>query len=348
MDLTSHMRAEALDGPAALRRLMASDIEPLERLVHSLVHQPPGNLLTVARGTSDHAAHYAAYLIMARLGVPVTSLPMSLLTLYQSPLRTQGVVSLAFSQSGRSPDLVIPTRALREAGARTVAFVNDVQSPLAKAAEWVFDLQAGPEKSVAATKSCLAQLASGARLVAHWLAAQQGEPSCALGEALMHLPCSLEAAIDQDWSAAVDMLVDVDRLYVIGRGPGLPIAQEAALKLKETCGIQAEAFSSAEVRHGPMALAEPGYPMLVFAPPGPAQADLLQLAGDMRARQVRVLLVAPQGTPGVDLPIASAPHDDLAPIVALQSHYLMAEALARAKGRNPDTPPHLSKVTLTE
>lgn len=346
--MSSRMRTEALEGPATVRRLLVSDTEPLQRLVHSLVRQPPSGLLTVARGTSDHAAHYAAYLIMARLGVPVTSLPMSLLTLYQSPLRTQGVVSLAFSQSGRSPDLVTPTRALRDASARTVAFVNDAQSPLAQAAEWVFDLQAGPETSVAATKSCLAQLVSGARLVAHWLAAQQDEPSCALGDALYALPDALDRATAMDWSPALDALVGADRLYVIGRGPSLAVAQEAALKLKETCGLQAEAFSSAEVRHGPMALAEPGYPVLVFASPGPAQADALQLAAEWRARGVRVLLAAPAGTPGVDLPMAAAPHDDLAPIVALQSHYLMAEALARARGRNPDTPPLLAKVTLTE
>jgi glutamine---fructose-6-phosphate transaminase (isomerizing) len=348
MDMNSRMRAEALEGPATVRRLLAADTEALQRLVHSLVHRPPSGLLTVARGTSDHAAHYAAYLVMARLGVPVTSLPMSLLTLYQSPLRTQGVVSLAFSQSGRSPDLITPTRALRDAGARTVAFVNDPQSPLAKTAEWVFDLQAGPETSVAATKSCLAQLVSGARLVAHWLAAQQGEPRCALGDALQVLPDALERATTMDWSPALEALTGVDRLYVIGRGPTLAVAQEAALKLKETCGLQAEAFSSAEVRHGPMALAEPGFPVLVLATPGPAQADALQLATEWRARGVRVLLAAPLGTPGVDLPLATAPHDDLAPIVALQSHYLMAEALARARGRNPDTPPHLSKVTLTE
>ncbi len=346
--MSSRMRAEALEGPAAVRRLLAADTEPLHRLVHSLVQRPPSGLLTVARGTSDHAAHYAAYLVMARLGVPVTSLPMSLLTLYQSPLRTQGVVSVAFSQSGRSPDLITPTRVLRDAGARTVAFVNDAQSPLAQAAEWVFDLQAGPETSVAATKSCLAQLVSGARLVAHWLAAQQDEPSCALGDALSALPEALERATTQDWSAALAVLADAYRLYVIGRGPALAVAQEAALKLKETCGLQAEAFSSAEVRHGPMALAEPGYPVLVFATPGPTQADALQLAAEWRARGVRVLLAAPAGTPGVDLPLAAAPHDDLAPIVALQSHYLMVEALARARGRDPDTPPLLSKVTLTE
>ena len=163
----------------------------------------------------------------------------------------------------------------------------------------------------------------------------------------MALPASLEAAIAQDWSAALEVLVDTDRLYVIGRGTGLPIAQEAALKLKETCGLQAEAFSSAEVRHGPMALAGAGYPMLVLAPAGPAQADLLQLAADMRARGVRVLLAAPAGTPHAQLPIADAPHEDLAPIVALQSHYLMAEALSLARGFHPDRPPHLSKVTLT-
>jgi glucosamine--fructose-6-phosphate aminotransferase (isomerizing) len=138
---------------------------------------------------------------------------------------------------------------------------------------------------------------------------------------------------------------------VIARGTGLPVALEAALKFKETCGIQAEAFSGAEVQHGPMALVDEGYPLLVFAPRGPAQAGLLQLAEAMRGRGAQVLLAAPEGS--VDpatplwLPLATTGHEDLDPIAAVQSFYPMVEALARARGRNPDRPQHLAKVTKT-
>jgi glucosamine--fructose-6-phosphate aminotransferase (isomerizing) len=338
------MRAEALQAPSTVARLLAADHGTVQALARSLCDTPPQALLTVARGSSDHAAAYMAYLVMARLGRLVTSLPMSLVTLYPARLRCEGLVSLAFSQSGQSPDLVAPTRYFREGGARTVAFVNDAQSPLATASEWVLPLHAGVEMSVAATKSYIAQLVCGARLVAQWQA-EDGDRN--LLDALQSLPDALHAAAQCDWQAAVPALVNADRLYVISRGTGLPVAMEAALKFKETCGIQAEAFSGAELRHGPMALVDPGYPLLVLAPRGPAQPGLLALAADMRARGARVLLAAPAGTPGAELPLAPTGHEDLDPIAVVQSFYPMVEALSRARGLDPDAPPHLAKVTRT-
>ena len=337
----SQMRAEALQAPQAVARLLAQDEALCEALGRGLRDEPPTGVLTVARGSSDHAAQYFAYLVMARLGRLVTSLPMSLVTLYPARLQRQGVLAVAFSQSGRSPDLIAPMTFFGEGGARTVAVVNEAASPLAAAARWVLPLHAGPERSVAATKSFIAQLVAGARLVAHW----QGDAD--LLAALRALPAALDVATQVEWPAAVEALQRADRLYVIGRGTGLAVAQEAALKLKEVCGLQAEAFSGAELRHGPMALVEAGYPVLVLAPAGPAQAGLLQLAEDLRQRGACVLLAAPPGTAGSGLPLAAAPHEDLAPIVAVQTFYGMAEALAQARGSDPDRPRHLAKVTLT-
>ncbi len=335
------MLEEALSAPQAVARQLAVDQQAYLALGRLLREQPPSGLLTVARGSSDHAAHYLAYLVMARLGRLVTSLPMSVITLYQSRLESRGLVSLAFSQSGQSPDLVSPTQYLRANGARTVAFVNADGSPLAEAAEHVFALHAGAEQSVAATKSYIAQLVAGARLVAAW----QDDPD--LAAALQDLPAALTQAAQQRWDVAVDVLKGADKLFVIGRGTSLPIALEAALKFKETCGIQAEAFSGAEVKHGPMALVEEGYPLLVFAPRGPAQAGLLALAEEMRGRGARVLLAAPAGTPGAELPLSCTGSEDLDPIAAVQSFYPMVEALARERGLNPDQPRHLAKVTKT-
>ena len=278
---------------------------------------------------------------MARLGRLVTSLPMSLVTLYHSSLVCEGLVALAFSQSGQSPDLVAPMRYFGEQGARTVAFVNDPASPLAQAAHQSFALHAGPELSVAATKSYLCQLAAGAALAAAW------QQDAAFSAALQALPDALDQAWTMDWSAGVETLHGAERLYVIGRGTGLPVAMEAALKFKEVCGIQAEAYSGAEVQHGPMALVEEGFPMLVLAPHGPAFEGMLLLATQMRARGARVLLAAPPGTPGAQLPLAPTAHVDLDPISAAQSFYRMVEALARARGLNPDQPRHLNKVTRT-
>ncbi|GAA5184915.1 SIS domain-containing protein [Niveibacterium umoris] len=335
------MLEEAREAPVAVTRQLAADREAYAAFGAELRVHPPTSLLTIARGSSDHAAHYMAYLIMARLGRLVTSLPMSLVTLYQSKLQSEGLVSFGFSQSGQSPDLVIPTEFLAQQGARTAAFVNQQASPLADAAKWVFGLHAGPEKSVAATKSYIAQLVAGARVVAAW------QDDIALQVAIEQLPEVLMQAARQDWSPAVEALADADRLFVLGRGTGLAIAMEAALKFKEVCGIQAEAFSGAEVQHGPMALVGDGFPLLIFAPRGPAQAGLLQLADDMRRRGARVLLAAPAGTPGAELPLVTAGNEDLDPIAAIQSFYPMVEALARARGMDPDTPRHLSKVTKT-
>jgi glucosamine--fructose-6-phosphate aminotransferase (isomerizing) len=142
-------------------------------------------------------------------------------------------------------------------------------------------------------------------------------------------------------------MLHAERIMVIGRGTGLAIAQEAALKFKETCGIQAEAFSAAEVKHGPMALVDEGYPMLIFAPRGPAQAGLLALADEMRGRGARVVLAAPNDVANRELTLTTAATPDLDPIVAIQSFYLMVETLARARGNDPDKPRHLNKVTAT-
>ncbi len=338
---STEMRREALYAPQAVSQLLQHDGQAYAELGAELRRQPPTAVVTIARGSSDHAAHFMGYLMMARLGRLVTSLPMSLITLYQTRLHIDGLMSVAFSQSGQSPDLIAPTRFIREGGARTLAFVNEVPSPLATAAQWVFPLHAGKELSVAATKSYIAQLVAGARLTATW------QDDKTLQTALERLPDALHAAAQLSWQPAVDVLCKADKLFVIGRGTGLAIAMEAALKFKETCAIQAEAFSGAEVKHGPMALVEKGFPMLVFAPRGPAQASLLTLAEEMRLRGGRVLLAAPAGTPGAELPLVSTAHEDLDPIAIIQSFYLMVEGLAQTRGFNPDVPRHLAKVTQT-
>ncbi|WP_459721805.1 SIS domain-containing protein [Paraburkholderia sp. 2C] len=334
------MLKEALASAEAVAAQLA-DTSYVEALAVRLSARPRDVALTVARGSSDHAASYFASLAMSRLGVPVASLPMSVATLQQAPLRVREQLAIAFSQSGKSPDLVGTMAALRDAGALTVAAVNAPQSPLADVCEWQLPLVAGPEVSVAATKSYIAMLSVSAQLVARW------QRDAALLDALRTLPDALQKAGVLDWSPAVDELRGVERMIVIGRGLGLAIAQEAALKLKETSGIQAEAFSSAEVRHGPMELIDRDYPLLVFALPGPEQAGLLQLARDMRARGARVLLAAPDGVAERTLPLVSTANAALDPIAAILSFYVMAAGLAAARGRNPDAPRHLNKVTET-
>jgi glucosamine--fructose-6-phosphate aminotransferase (isomerizing) len=203
-----------------------NDTSRVEALAARLAQEPRHVALTVARGSSDHAASYFASLTMSRVGLPVASLPMSVATLQQAPLQVRNQLALGFSQSGKSPDLVGTMQALREAGALTVAAVNVPGSPLENACEFYLPLVAGPELSVAATKSYIAMLSVSAQLVAHW------QQDAALLDGLKSLPDALRRAGALDWSKAVDELRNVERMIVIGRGLGLAIAQEAALKLK--------------------------------------------------------------------------------------------------------------------
>ena len=339
--MASMMLAEAQSAAECVARLLAQDESRYVDLGAHLRATPLHSALTVARGSSDHAAGYSAYLVMARLGQVVASLPMSLVTLSQSPLITRHTLTLAISQSGQSPDVVAPVRYFRAGGATTVALVNQADSPLAQAAEWTLPLHAGTEHSVAATKSFINSLVASARLVGHW----QGDAQ--LLDSLARLPQALAAAARADWSPAIEALAPARNAMVVGRGIGFPIALEAALKLKETSSLQAEAFSGAEIRHGPMALVDDGYPLLVLATRGPGQAGLLQLASDMRQRGARVLLAAPADVAGRDLTLPTAHTPDLDPIVAIQAFYVMAAQLAEARGLDPDRPRHLSKVTRT-
>ncbi|WP_308447533.1 SIS domain-containing protein [Chitinimonas viridis] len=339
--MTTCMWKEMREGAAAIARQADKQDARYAELGARLRHTDPHALVTVARGSSDHASAYLAYLTMLRLGRLPVSLPMSLVTLYDAPLDVAGTVAVAVSQSGRSPDVVEPIKRFRQGRAQTIALVNDAASPLAEAAEWTLPLEAGPEYAVAATKSYIASLAAGARLVAHWADDAQ------LLNGLAALPDNLAKAQEVDWSHGVEVLQQAERIMVVGRGLTLPVALEAALKCKETAAIQAEAFSGAEIKHGPMALIDEGYPLLIFAPRGPAQAGLIKLAEEMRGRGAKVLLAAPTDVAERELTLPLGPVPELDPIAAVTAFYPMVEALARARGYDPDQPRHLNKVTLT-
>lgn len=339
--MSSLMLKEALNAPARIAGQLGRNAAPLADIGERLRLTQPRGVVTVARGSSDHAAGYFAYLCMQSLGIPVASLPPSLTTLARAPWQLQGQLALAISQSGQSPDLIATQQALASGGARTLAMVNTPQSPLGEASDIEIPLFAGEECSVAATKSYLATLSACAQLLGHW------NQDRVLLDALGALPERLEAAAKQDWSAAIETLCEADRLMVVGRGAGLAVVQEAALKLKETCAIQAEPFSGAEVKHGPMALIEPGYPVLVFAPPGPEQAGLIELADWLRSVGARVLLAADEAIAKRELTLADAGHGALQPLSVIQSFYVMTAGLAAARGSDPDQPRHLRKVTRT-
>jgi glutamine---fructose-6-phosphate transaminase (isomerizing) len=341
MSTDSFMLLETKAAPAVVARLLEVSGAAIDALADQLQTSSIRSLITVARGSSDHAAAHFAYSTLTKMGLLVTSLPPSAITLYDAPINTENVAAIAFSQSGQSPDLVTTMQTLRRRGALTAAFINDIASPLALGVQHSVDLAAGLEGSVAATKSFISQLVAGQRLVASWACDD------VMLKALDTLPVALERAVRTDWSSAIAPLVDADRMFVIARGASLPIAAEMALKLKEVCGIQAEAFSAAEVKHGPMALIESGYPLLVLAPRDRAQADAIEFARYMRKQGAKVLLAASPGHSESQLPISTNDYEILDGVCAVQSFYVMAEALARARGLDPDKPPRLSKVTRT-
>ena len=331
------MFREAAQAAAVVGAQLDANAATVARIARRLRDAPPRAVVTCARGSSDHAATFAKYLFETRIGVLVASAAPSVSSVYATRQDLRDTLFLAISQSGRSPDIVAAARAAREGGALVVAAVNDESSPLATAAEYTLPLRAGEEKSVAATKSYVASLAALVQLAAEW------SKDSAMRAALAKLPGDLDRAWALDWTPAVDALSRVDGLFVIARGLGLGIAQEAALKCKETCGLHAEAFSSAEVRHGPQALLRDRFPVLAFCQDDEARSGTQALARELADRGVPVWMA---GGERANLP-SIASHPVLEPILMAESFYRMANALAIARGHDPDDPPHLRKVTET-
>lgn len=325
------MFQEARDAAKAVESLLRENEEVLQRVATRLRANPPAVVMTCARGSSDNAATYGKYLIETRLGIPTASMGLSVTSIYDAPVAMSNNLCLAISQSGRSPDLLAAVAAYKRSGAYVVAIVNDADSPLADIADDVIALSAGSEHSVAATKSFIASLAAVAALVAAWT--RDG----ALQAALAVLPEALYAAFEQDWPEGLDTLTRARNLFVLGRGLSLGIAQEAALKLKETCALHAEAFSAAEVRHGPMTIVGKGFPVLAFVTSDVAGEGVRATSAEFGERLAHTLVME---TP--------APTDiALEPILMIQRFYRLANALSVARGFNPDTPLYLKKVTQT-
>ena len=335
------MHTEAAEAATAVSRQFAANAATIDALVERLRAQPPRFIVTCARGSSDHAATYGKYLFETTLGLVTASASPSVGSVYAVQPKMEGALFVVISQSGKSPDLLRNAEIAKAGGATVVALVNVVDSPLAKLADTVLPLHAGPENSVAATKSYLCSLAALLQLTARW----SGDPK--LLAAVDALPDAMRAAWAQDWSDLVSGLRLARQMFVLGRGLGLGAAQEAALKFKETCGLHAEAFSSAEVKHGPMAIVGPDFPVLAFAQDDDTGDSTAAVAAEFRKRGAPVWLAnSGEAGPGI-LPLPVSPHPALTPILTVQAFYAVANALSLARGFDPDVPPHLNKVTET-
>ena len=337
----TRLAREAAESPAVVRAQLGANDAVIRDLAQRLRRAPPKAVVTLGRGSSDHAATFARYLIETRLGVMTASTPPSVSSVYEVASDMTGTLCLVISQSGRSPDILAAAEAARAAGALVVALVNDAASPLAQIAAVTAPLLAGPELSVAATKSYIAALSAVVQLAAHW----SGDAE--LLRALDRLPELLDEAWALDWSDAIAPLKDARSLYVLGRGIGYGVAEEAALKLKETCGLHAEAFSAAEVRHGPMALVGPGFPVLAFAQGDETRAGVEAATAAAAAQGAPVLKAGGAAQAGVVILPTRDACPILEPIAYVLSFYRLVAALAAARGLDPDRPPHLTKITET-
>lgn len=336
------MLREAGEAPQVVARLLESNTALCRELGKRLRTSPPPFAVTCARGSSDNAATFAKYLLEIHSGLVTASVGPSVTSVYEARPRMRNALFIAISQSGRSPDILHLASAGREDGALTVGLLNDTTSPLASTCEVVLPLHAGPEKSVAATKSFIAALAASLQLVAHWSQDQD------LLSALERLPNLLERAAATDWSEALPLLSEANNLFVVGRGVGFAVAQEAALKLKETSGIHAEAMSAAELMHGPWTLAGDHFPILVLSQQDETLSGVSDLVTKLSNQGISVVVAgAAEGPARITLPSVEDIHPFLAPIALIQSFYPLVNAIALARGRNPDNPPRLRKVTET-
>jgi glucosamine--fructose-6-phosphate aminotransferase (isomerizing) len=334
------MFQEAASASQAVRAQLKHDGDAVHEIGERIRALAPRAVITCARGSSDHAATYAKYLIETRARVITASAAPSVNSVYGITQDLKDCLFIAISQSGRSPDLLASVAAARQSGATVLALCNSPDAPLVQAADLFMDLRAGAEVSVAATKSYLATLAALVRLVAAWT--QNG----ALQDEIAALPAIMDQSWMENWDAALPVLAHAGNLYVVGRGLGLGAAQEIALKCKETCNLHAEAFSSAEVKHGPYTLLGKDFPALLLAQHDASLQGVQNLAQDLIRREVPVMMAGASVPGAIHLPLPQA-SSECAPILMVQSAYRLIAELAVRRGFDPDHPAHLRKITET-
>jgi glucosamine--fructose-6-phosphate aminotransferase (isomerizing) len=344
------LRREIDEQPEIIEGLIGAGAPYVERIADAvaprIVARDIDLVVVAARGTSDHAAIYAQYRFGVDLRLPVALAAPSLGSLYGVEPRLGRALVIGISQSGRSPDVVGVVAAARRQGAATIAITNTPASELAAAAEHQLDLRAGEERAVAATKTYTASLTAVAMLVGAFATrlGVDGESS-----ALAAIPAALTDALaperEAEAEAVARRLAASDRVIVVGRGFEYATAREMALKLKELARVSADPYSSADFLHGPLALVEPGLPVVVLAPSGRAAADadaLLARLGELGADPIVI-----SDRPEASLKLPAGLPDSLMPIASVVPGQLVALHAAIARGIDPDSPRWISKVTLT-
>jgi glutamine---fructose-6-phosphate transaminase (isomerizing) len=343
----SDFENELYEQPDVVARLIAEETGHAGTLAAAMRGRGVQYVMVTGRGTSDNAGVYGKYLFAAMNGLPVALATPSLFSIYDTPPRFGDALVLGISQSGQSPDIVSVLAEARRQGVLTAAFTNDPSSPLAEQADHVLALHAGRELSVAATKTYTAQLAAVALLNV----ALSGDAG--LATALQAAPAAMRSALElaPQVTRIAERYRFTDRLVVLGRGYNLATAQEIALKLKETNYIAAESYSPADFIHGPTAMVDENCPVLVVAPSGALLAELREAIGLVAQRGGEILVLSDDeatladGRLGLRLP--SGVPEWLSPLAAVLPGQLLALHMVLERGRDPDRPRGLHKVTLT-
>jgi len=333
----SAMARETAEIPVAAERLLAR-ADLFAGIAEKIERAKPRIMVFCGRGSSGHVGVYLRYLFEVRLGMLASAAAPSVVTAYRRPPDFRDALFVVVSQSGRSPDVIDATQMARKFGALTLAIVNDEKSPAATASELVLPINAGPEQSVAATKSVVLSMIAGAQLVA--ALARDDD----LIGGLRNLPQRGSAALACDWSPWAQRAAEAAAAFVVGRGYGLGCVREIALKVSEILRVPALGYSAAELRHGPRASVTPKTPVLVLRQNDPAATAIDELVRDLNA--ARETVFAAGGAAGT-LPWIGDGHPACDPIAMLIPAYRAIETVARRRGYDPDQPPHLSKVTKT-
>lgn len=337
---------EIHEQPEVLSRMLAVETENISELVKDL-RKDFHYVVIAARGTSDNAARYAQYLFGAHNQLPVALATPSLYTLYKKPPRMDGALLIGISQSGQSPDIVAVIEEGKRQGRPTLAITNDSNSPLARAAGNVIQLHAGKEIATAATKTYTASLGA----MALFSAILRDDQEC-LNE-LNRLPEAMQVCLSsiKQSLTRLERYRYMDHCVVVGRGYNYSTAFEIALKIKELTLIITEPYSSADLRHGPIAMLRDGFPVMVIAPTSSVSADIEELIDDLQVRGAELLIVSDQEKllrkAQMPLPLPLGIPEWLTPMIAVLPGQLFGYTLAVAKGLNPDQPPGITKVTET-
>ncbi|MEZ4736572.1 MAG: SIS domain-containing protein [Caldilineaceae bacterium] len=343
----SHLYQEIQEQPTVLHRLLTRERTVVQDLATAIRQRQITHVVIAARGTSDNAGRYAQYLLGAVNGFVVALATPSLFSLYHQPPRVGNALVLGISQSGKSPDIVAVLAEAQRQGALTAAITNFPGSDLSQQADYVINLHAGVEQSIAATKTYTSELAAIA-LLSTTLAQNQ-----AMHDALAQIPDTVTAtlALDQAIARFAERYRYMRDCVVIGRGYNYATAFELALKLKELTYTIAEPYSSADFMHGPLALIEHGFPAIVIAPTGVVLPELQRFMQTLQQREAEIIAISDDAATlalaRTRLALPQPVPEWLSPLTAIIPGQLLAMHLAYVRDYDPDHPRGIRKVTET-